>query len=763
MTESVDRFARMVSEIERRLTSVERTSSMSRRSIENGAIREYDADGNLVGQTGQQHDGTHGSTSLGGPPPPTPSAPSAASSQGTLMVRWDGLWADAGAVAPMDFTRVEVHVSLTADLTGLLFETLRATIESPRGGEVVVVGLVPETNYYVRLTARSASGGFSAPSVVVGPVQVAALTPADVGIDLTKIGGTTIFFGKDDPVAAGTEPAIGDLWLREGATTAGVIQYETLRWIGTSWQLAADQGISAALAKAITAQQVADAAAVTADIAGGVADGRAQVFAQGTPPTGLTSTMKGLWYDTSAGNKAYTWSGTGWAARALGNGSIQPQSLVARDVIVTGTVSAALLETVIVLATTIIAGDPNGTHARMTPTGFYVFRPDSNGDGQPDQVVSLGGNGSDYFGITDASSRLLAAIDQNGRGAFAGLSVTEEPTIMGRKFTSFFDRSTRWVAFGQYDISQPNIVGEYGLFEVAFTAEANHAYQILVSDIKFASSVSGGRAVFILRDGGTYGIPEIYRKDVTPPDGFFEGQDINYTWYNPAAGGRRVVLSAAAINGGSIHVAGPDVKITILDLGLILPNVAKVNTLGGTAGGSTTAPPPNPQPVRTQYTTEFASVGYKSYDGSGNQMSNAGVYQGDDGYNGNTRGLILFSDVTGSLSGATVNRVEVYLHAEHWYNNAGGTGIIGFHGHTGIPATWSGPINPDQLRVGGWARSTGKWVDLTGYAADNWRTGSYRGVVTGPGPSTGGEYFGRFADNGASAGNRPRLRITYTK
>ncbi|MDX3165814.1 hypothetical protein PV516_18690 [Streptomyces scabiei] len=171
---SIDIGARLA-RIERHIAGLQRASRLSHASLEDTALQVYDGDGSLRAVIGQQSDGSSGVVVVNGPPPPQPSAPSASSTLGGVSVTWDGTFTDALSV-PLDFARTEVHAAATADFTpgpG----TLRATLESPQGGTV----LVPAGQaVYVRLLARTTSGTASTPSAQRGPVGPAAVVAQDV-------------------------------------------------------------------------------------------------------------------------------------------------------------------------------------------------------------------------------------------------------------------------------------------------------------------------------------------------------------------------------------------------------------------------------------------------------------------------------------------------------------------------------------------------------------------------------------------------------
>ncbi|MFE7395185.1 hypothetical protein [Streptomyces sp. NPDC057557] len=164
------RLAARVALLERQVNRNSRTATLAYSSIEGGAIQVHDDDGRLTGIVGVQADGTTGVVVVNGAPPPSPSTPAATSVLGGISVRWEGTFVDAVA-APLDFARVEVHAA-TVDGFVPGPETLRTTMESPRGGEAKIVTGEP---VYVRLVARNTSGTVGAPSEQSGPVGPATV------------------------------------------------------------------------------------------------------------------------------------------------------------------------------------------------------------------------------------------------------------------------------------------------------------------------------------------------------------------------------------------------------------------------------------------------------------------------------------------------------------------------------------------------------------------------------------------------------------
>lgn len=560
----------------------------------------------------------------------------------------------------------------------------------------------------------------------------AALTVANTA-KTTADGKATIYYQTSMPSTGRTN----DLWIDSDDSN------KTYRYNGTTYVLADDQRIGTT---------ITDLSNLTGTVATKIT-----VFAQISAPSTTGRTTGDIWIDTDDGNRQYTWAGS-WTSRQIGSGAVAPNSLIAKDVVATGSVTAALFEAVMVLATTIIAGNPNGNHARMTASGFEVRSPSPLVGAPPYTVVSMGNPLTrDTLGVADQNGNLLANIDEQGVATLSGLYTNSDPTVMGRKLiTDWIKERPRGVIARSFGVPDRNgIIGETQLFSCSWPAEAFRHYRITVSGIRFTNvtpnSSSGG--TFILRDYSDQQV-ELGRKYIMNIGGWTPGEMIvELETGIHTRTGHNTILSVAA--GGSGLYAQFDgaypYKMVIEDLGPTKPNT-----------GATYATP-SPTPVRTQYTFEAGAIWSQSYRADGQPMSNAAgsLYQGyGDSFNGNSRSLIGFQDLVPMLSGATVDQVLLYLYASHWYNGAGGTAVIGAHGLASQPGTYSGGLVPNIFQSGGWPRAAGRWVDITSIGG-NLQNGSYRGIILGPGPSNGTEYYGRF--NGTTMSEIPRIRIVYTK
>ena len=154
----------------------------------------------------------------------------------------------------------------------------------------------------------------------------------------------------------------------------------------------------------------------------------------------------------------------------------------------------------------------------------------------------------------------------------------------------------------------------------------------------------------------------------------------------------------------------------------------------------------------------------QAYNGSGKKISGSGrdgaVHQGYySGTHGNRKSLLRFNPAL--PAGATVSKVIFDCNSgwSHWYNNSGGTIVVGWFGNQNTePSTWGGAdVHPNKTRK---AVDTGSWeVDITSWADTAVVSSSWSGITIGPGPTTSREYYGYSV--AAPVGNFA-LRITYS-
>lgn len=202
--------------------------------------------------------------------------------------------------------------------------------------------------------------------------------------------------------------------------------------------------------------------------------------------------------------------------------------------------------------------------------------------------------------------------------------------------------------------------------------------------------------------------------------------------------------------------------------------------LPSSAPVSTTTPPslprvPDPAPPAVDtYVSTWTANGTRTFkqNGTENTFAAGDAIQGYfDSTNGNQQAVILFSaanstgdetsvSISSAIAGAKITKVEVWLYANHWWSNAGGTARIGFFLGTSLPASYSSAIVRVTRHFG---KPQGQWVTITSNALiAALKDGSCRGITLGPGVGADRQYYGKFNGSGASSG-KPLLRLTYAK
>lgn len=767
MVTSTERIAMEVLAARHRMDGGFRSPQLRSSAMDNGAFSittltgPVDTFGNPTpsqqGIFGVQFDGTTTAATVNGPAPPQPVVPTVTPTPNGLEIYYSGAFV-GGVTAPMDWARAEIHVSQTNDITGLMASTRKALLPNANGATVNVSGLSPAIGYYVAVIAWSQAGKPSLVSATVGPVQPALLPPELVDIDFNTLG-THLYYTTDGNPPAVTEQ-VGDLWL-EQIDPGPPPRYTTSRWNGTTWVLLADQ--------------TATLAALAAEAAATAAAQRAKLYTQDAAPTGLGGADTAIWVDTNDGNRSYSWGGSSWVSRRLGNGAIEPASLVASTVLVTGSVSAALLEAILVLATTIIAGDPTGSHARMEPTGFRVFRPDPDVVGGVEEVLRLGTITNDYFGVVNSAGNLVASVDDTGSAAFANLNVAGNFIVQGKLFDEYIAEanqpagSFRGMPTALYATSYWGpIQNRVGIAEVNGWLTIGRRYSISWQ-CHFTSDGTGhDESDFTLhaRSSSTDTATAPVVTDAALEHWAYTTTTLaNARWlcatgthmYTATVTGRHRFLLATARGQGvnNILIVGGDsrfpVTMDISDLGPAKPFTGQLSQGSGTFfTGSPPAAPP--QPVQQFNTGWMPPVSWLSFNGAGTQRNDvAGPVQGWDpsGFNGDGYGYWWWT--LPSISG-TVDEVWVWLYSSHWYYNSGGTAIL-------YPIA-AGPVGlAGSYLVGGFPKPGSVQVNITGWKNlfHNNQSPRGNGIQVGRAGTTDLTYYGRF--DGPSA----RLLIKYTQ
>jgi hypothetical protein len=155
-------LALQIKQLDRRIRASSSTGQLGNSSFEDGAIQGFSGDQQVM-VIGRQWDGTYTTAVTNGPTPPTPSAPVGTDGSESVTIAWDGTFLD-GAILPMDFLRVDIHVGDSGDFVPSHSNRF-GSISAPTGGSITL-GL-PAGTYFVKLVCWSQAGVVSAASPVV--------------------------------------------------------------------------------------------------------------------------------------------------------------------------------------------------------------------------------------------------------------------------------------------------------------------------------------------------------------------------------------------------------------------------------------------------------------------------------------------------------------------------------------------------------------------------------------------------------------------
>lgn len=428
-----------------------------------------------------------------------------------------------------------------------------------------------------------------------------------------------------------------------------------------------------------------------------------------------------------------------------------------------GAVTAEKLESQLVLASEVIAGNPNGNHAKLDGNGFRVMAPPTDG-AAPAEVIRLGTETDDYFGVVGADGNLTASITAAGGVSAKEVNVADTLTLKGEDLGSKIDyMPQRLTAWGQVPIDSTTMLingsGEIGLFELGWDSNQedgrdSRMYRFSLNPLLIRST-SVGQAGLRLR----------YTTDGTKPTINSQLLQYSYGWIGAASGFQSLVIDRiiGSNNGEYIRVlvtlwngtSGTASVVkdsnqthmfsTVVDLGGSTSPTAIASTGGGTTGTKA--------PVTT--TKEYKANAIKSYTGTGAWYNyNTGyMYSGQSPANyGDLRSVATFPSFTSDLSGATVNDVWIYVYYDFWYYGSGGNAPISLHGYSSPPG--SSPALSYSMTSTGWPRAAGRWVRLPDSTYAGFKSGTYKGFGLG-GRGGGLVEYGYAHD--------ARIKIRYTK
>lgn len=425
----------------------------------------------------------------------------------------------------------------------------------------------------------------------------------------------------------------------------------------------------------------------------------------------------------------------------------------AGELTVDGTVTARQLETELVLATKIVAGDPAATHAEMSPLGFKVFASPAGG-GTPTEVVRLGVAATDdYFAITKGDGTLVASISQDGVVVGDQINATNALWYKGDELQTILDRYPRGIIAAGYRATSSTVNASFGnlipYLRIEAPLVAGRVYKVWTSGVKIGLD-AGTRASVGIKYANNKGIANLsspaLTETVTSTD--LEAPIVQELFAVGTDQSVSFMLYLQVLNSGQAGFRGSGgvpTRLVVEDVG---PMTSQLNN--GVHMNGTVTPPPA---VNT-YKKQYGSIGSMNYLGSNAQyqFDTGRMYQGlSPAGMGNLKSISIHPSMTADLSGATINYVRVYFNFGHWYYNAGGTARIGLHGHAGIPGSFSG--SGIAATSYNWPRPGARWVDLPSSVFAGFKSGAYKGIYL--------EGDGTYETYGIA--DRPTIEIGYTK
>ena len=449
-------------------------------------------------------------------------------------------------------------------------------------------------------------------------------------------------------------------------------------------------------------------------------------------------------------------------------GEVVESRKIKTELLEANSVTADILESNLVLSSKIVAGDPAGTRAEMSPAGFKVYAKQQGSADPATEVVRMGvAETDDYFAVTKADGQLAATISQDGKISGSEVYANEELYFQGQKFSEILESLPRGALY-KAELSGgriSNIDTTYGLVEASWVHETDRLIRLDFGMKTFPNSTSETEVhldVYYTKDGSkpTINSNRLFADAIALgriSQGSFDFKTFSHT-IRPATFGNvapgdtlRMLMCVRKGLGNPFHVEpGLQTFMYVTDIGPGLPHTPNHNNGGGklSSGTSTVTIP------KVTRTAEWTANAIRNYQGNGSvyPINNGKIYQGlsPAGY-GNLCSAAIFPDMTATLSGASINWIKVYLYFEHWYNNAGGTARIGLTGKSLPGSMTAGGLATSS---GGWPKPGGRWVNIPSNLWDGFKTGQWGGITL-----NGDGGYGTY---GYASGN-PKIQINYTK
>lgn len=717
---------------QRLATDLSRTPQMPHSSI-TGSIPVYDDEGNVAARLGKQDDGSYAPTVTLGPVPPRP-VPATVSDKnvGQAAITWDGHYVD-DVPAPLDFARVEAHITRDPDAELDLDQsstTRWASIVDPAGGTATVK--LDDGTWFVRLVTRSQADRVSEPSEPV-ELEVSSVLDRDDIIDVIEQAGTgnRVYYATTEPSQDGV--ADGDTWRQRephpGTNIIAEWRWESGAWVG---QQITSEVITNLDAGKITAGMIQ--AAVGIGTTGSIIAG---------DPVGVNASM------TSDGFRAHaiTEEGDQYASIRLGTGSDESVEIIAEpgeppvaSISPEGDVSAASLT--------------SGSDVTISGTPFLG------------QMLTTGGP----LGWLDLMPRGLTRM-----AAMAASAVGTWPNNV--------NSAMGWFTFQAY-------AGRVYSFEMPWdgTLGIVGSPSAVRMTARVYQSVASG-------PGQQAPEPTLVNENLMtewsqyqPTVGSAVSDVLSFTWQPWASEQiepepREVALLVSVFPNGATFTSNTSRqatwRATVRDIG---PADASKLVVGSAPGAA----------AERRYVTTWVASNTMAYDQTGARIGGPNITtlmrQGthaSGGWSGQSHSAIIFNDpsptgwdntaigepskyMSTALTGAQVSRVEIYVYNTSWRAKRDNRLYVQqWTGGNTIPATHTS--SPNTSTGGRYifpypGAGVGQWMTVP----SSWIGPLTRGIQIGPLDPLAGTVLGTSGNfAGASFGEtqtyRPKVRVTYTR
>lgn len=707
-TVAIRELARRVAGVERELANFATTPQLSSSSIENGGSLVVNtgtgADSKEVLQIGGQFDGDFTANPLVGAPPPQPTAPILTATPGGLVARWDGEFLDS-LFPPTGFSRVEVHIGPNEGFDASFASTLRGTIETPRGTDVVVNDL-PTGTVWVKLICRNMAGarGPDSPAASVAieraPTARETLEALNEALEaqeratmaLTAADGKSkLWYATVAPTSA--EGSDGDTWWERDVATGNVVKvYEKKDGAWVERKLAGST-IDTLSAGQITTGTLAAGASIT------VGD-----------PNGVHVKLLG---NAITVNRPNT-DGEVEIGTQLGGTSdqvlIRQAGAIVAGIFANGDVTGQDAE----FASLSVGGETIEEKLDRLPQGHVAgfILPTSSIDIKTDTA-----NGTNLFSVRWSGRAGRRYRLHYNMKLFATLT----GSALGRAYMAFHLRHGN----GNPSMDDPSLAFDFQTIQPS--------------------------GLNMLQFSGSYPVNQISSTNTL--------MHVLCRVYNP--------LYASVQWSGYIYSQAPGWSgMFIEDIGPAEPGTSAMSTMyssGVKYSGSSGGVPVDPVDTPTTYVKEYTASWARTFRNGSTYSYTDDLFQGTYGSNRHTSMVGFPAQVQADLAGATVKKVELFLYAYHWRYGSGGTFKVGAHGATSAPTAFATSMGPYDYT---WTKpGYGRWVTLNSAVNPYWASGAHKGFTLSSYGSDAWEYYGKaYGPAGTTnASMKPKLRVTYEK